>query len=176
MRLPQETEWKPSSGQEGGRGGTFQKSSGSFQEGGGKKPKEGGGIGETIGQYAQSTKEAAGDFAQTMKKPLDTAAQGGIEVVGAVGETVGEIGETMIKPAERASEKVPKGQSRSGVISAIGDTIGEIAQTTKTMVVGDDEIEAGSKQSIGSEFNSSNQGGGFTLEERRTETYGGRKN
>ncbi|XP_028778222.1 seed biotin-containing protein SBP65-like [Neltuma alba] len=168
----------------GGEGGMLQNISGTFQQGGGQT-KEGGGIGETIGQYAQSTKETigqyaqstketVGDIAQTMKKPLDTVAQGGGEVMEAVGETVGEIGQTMIKPAERASEQVPKGQAGSGVIDAIGETIAEIAQTTKTMVVGDNEIEAGSKQSIGSEFDRGNQGG-FALEERRRETSEARK-
>jgi hypothetical protein len=80
---------------------------------------------------------------QMVKEPLDKAAEGGISVLGAVGETVAEIGENMMKPAEKVREKNVEGKG-GGVLSAIGETVAEIAQTAKVIAVGkgDNESEA----------------------------------
>lgn len=94
--------------------------------------------------------EKLSDAAQTMKKPLQNITEGGKEVMGAVTETVGNIGSNIIKPAEKVQEQRggQEGQSGGGVLDAIGETIVEIAQTTKVIVVGEDDKE--SKQKIGS--------------------------
>lgn len=92
--------------------------------------------------------EKLSDAAQTMKKPLSNITEGGKEVMGAVTETVGNIGSNIIKPAEKVQEqRGQEGQSGGGVLDAIGETIVEIAQTTKVLVVGEDDKE--SKQNIG---------------------------
>jgi hypothetical protein len=82
---------------------------------------------------------------QMMKEPLDKAAEGGINVLGAVGETVAEIGENLMKPAEKVRVEGKGG----GVLSAIGETVAEIAQTAKVIAVGEGDTE--SKQRIESE-------------------------
>jgi hypothetical protein len=82
---------------------------------------------------------------QMVKEPLDKAAEGGISVLGAVGETVAEIGENMMKPAEKVRVEGKGG----GVLSAIGETVAEIAQTAKVIAVGEGDTE--SKQRIESE-------------------------
>lgn len=81
--------------------------------------------------------ETLGSAAQTIKKPLDIATDGGREVLGAVGETVAEIGGNMAKPAQKVQHQEGKG----GVFNAIGETISEIAETTKVIVVGEGEKE-----------------------------------
>ncbi|MCH98500.1 seed biotin-containing protein SBP65-like [Trifolium medium] len=85
---------------------------------------------------------------QMVKEPLNKAAESGINVLGAVGETVAEIGENMMKPAEKVREKNEEGKG-GGVLSAIGETVAEIAQTAKVIAVGEGDTE--SKQRIESE-------------------------
>ncbi|CAJ1978841.1 unnamed protein product [Sphenostylis stenocarpa] len=82
--------------------------------------------------------ETLGSAAQTMKKPLDKATEGGRQVLGAVGETVEEIGENMLKPAQKVHQHQGEG---GGVLNAIGETIAEIAETTRVMVGGEGEKE-----------------------------------
>ncbi|KAK7405030.1 hypothetical protein VNO78_06177 [Psophocarpus tetragonolobus] len=77
--------------------------------------------------------ETLGSAAQTIKKPLNKAAEGGREVLGAVGETVVEIGESIAKPAQKVQHQGEGG----GVLNAIGETIAEIAETTKVIVAGE---------------------------------------
>lgn len=87
------------------------------------------------GQGRGNREGSGGGVAQMVKKPLDSATEGGREVLGAVGETVAEIGGNMMKPGE----KVQQGKGGGGVLGAIGETIAEIAQTTKVIAVGEGE-------------------------------------
>ncbi|XP_068492489.1 seed biotin-containing protein SBP65-like [Phaseolus vulgaris] len=84
--------------------------------------------------------ETLGSAAQTMKKPLDKATEGGREALGAVGETVKEIGESMVKPVKNVHQHQSEG-GEGGVLNAIGETISEIAETTRMMVAGEGEKE-----------------------------------
>ncbi|KAL2328131.1 hypothetical protein Fmac_021558 [Flemingia macrophylla] len=91
-------------------------------------------IGESFqgkGDVMTSIGEKLGSAAQTIKKPLDKATEGGREVLGAVGETVVEIGE-MVIPTQKVHIEVKE-------LNAIGETIAEIAETTRVIVAGEGE-------------------------------------
>ncbi|KAK7263728.1 hypothetical protein RJT34_31322 [Clitoria ternatea] len=105
--------------------------------------------------------ETLGSVAQTVKKPLNKATEGGREVLGAVGETVVEIGENMMKPAQKVQQHGDQGKG-GGMLNAIGETIAEIAETTKVMVAGEGETVSrdriGSEATISHEYDSGKQG------------------
>lgn len=109
----------------------------------------------------------SGERTQAQGTNLQETVQGkGSDILGAVTETVSDIGSSMIKPIENANTKVKehggtttitqKGQDAGGgVLDAIGETIAEIAQTTKAIVVGeDDQVEKSMQKNIGSDSHS----------------------
>ncbi|XP_058780059.1 seed biotin-containing protein SBP65-like [Vicia villosa] len=120
-----------------------------------------------VSNYTQKV-TPSGERTQAQGTNLQEKVQGkGSDILGAVTETVSDIGSSMIKPIDNAANTkvkehggtttiTQKGQDAGGgVLDAIGETIAEIAQTTKAIVVGeDDQVEKSMQKNIGSDSHS----------------------